>query len=181
MFRFEIKDNLYLKLFNKNEAEELHKLIESNKDHLKNWLAWVDDMEDIENVKEFIEKTRQGFASEESITAGIWYENELVGVTGYNNIDWENKKANLGYWLDQDQQGKGIITSACKALVDNAFNNFNLNKVEIKCAEGNVKSRAIPERLGFVQEGVIRDSEWLYDHFVNHIQYGILADEWEKI
>lgn len=179
MFKFVINDKLYLKLFNKNEAEELHKLVESNKDYLKKWLAWIDDMENIEDVKDFIEKTRQGFATEENITAGIWYQEELVGVIGYNNIDWKNKKANLGYWLDQGHQGKGIITAACKALIDNAFNNFNLNKVEISCAEGNTKSRAVPERLGFVQEGVRRDAEWLYDHFVNHIQYGMLAEEWK--
>ncbi|MCF8001637.1 MAG: GNAT family N-acetyltransferase [Halanaerobiales bacterium] len=179
MFRFEINDKIYLKLFNKNEAEELHMLIKSNKDHLKNWLAWVDDMENIEEVKDFIKKTRQGFAAEESISAGMWYKEELVGVIGYNNIDWKNKKANLGYWLGQDHQGEGIVTTACKALVDNAFNNFNLNKVEISCAEGNVKSRAIPERLGFKQEGIIRDAEWLYDKFVNHIRYGMLAEEWE--
>lgn len=179
MFRFEISDKLYLKIFNKKDAQELHELIELNKDYLKKWLNWVDEMEDIENVKEFIKKTRQGFAAEENITAGIWYKEELVGVIGYNSIDWKNKKANLGYWLDKQHQGEGIITAACKELVDNAFNNFNLNKVEISCAEGNVKSRAVPERLGFTQEGVIRDAEWLYDKFVNHIQYGMLAEEWE--
>ncbi len=179
MFRFVINDEVYLKLFNKNEAEELHKLVELNQEYLKQWLAWVDDMDDIKEVKDFIEKTRQGFAAEENMTAGIWYKEELVGVIGYNKIDWKNKKAILGYWLDQDHQGKGIITSACKALVDNAFNNFNLNKVEISCAEGNVKSRAVPERSGFTQEGVIRDAELLYDRFVNHIQYGMLSREWE--
>jgi ribosomal-protein-serine acetyltransferase len=50
--------------------------------------------------------------------------------------------------------------------------------VEIGCAPGNRKSCAIPERLGFTREGVLRQREWLYDHFVDHVVYGILAEEW---
>ncbi len=50
--------------------------------------------------------------------------------------------------------------------------------VEVRCAEGNSKSRAIPERLGFIKEGIIRDVEWLYDHYVEDVVYGILSREW---
>ncbi|WP_334300596.1 GNAT family N-acetyltransferase [Alkaliphilus flagellatus] len=60
-----------------------------------------------------------------------------------------------------------------------AFNNFKLHRVEIRCAENNYKSRAIPERLGFTKEGLIRGSEWIYDHYVSHIVYSMLAIEWK--
>lgn len=72
------------------------------------------------------------------------------------------------------------MTKACIAFINHAFSELQLNRVEIRCAVGNTKSRAIPERLGFTNEGTIRDGEWLYDHFVNHIVYGILAMEWIK-
>ena len=55
---------------------------------------------------------------------------------------------------------------------------YDVQKVEIWVAEGNGKSRAIAERLGFVQEGIIRNAEWLYDHYVNHVVYGVLRSEW---
>lgn len=61
-----------------------------------------------------------------------------------------------------------------------SFSHLKLNKVEIRAAIENKKSRSIPERLGFVNEGSIRQAEWLYDHFVDQIVYGILAIEWNN-
>jgi ribosomal-protein-serine acetyltransferase len=65
-------------------------------------------------------------------------------------------------------------------LTDYAFNELKLDKVEIRVAVENKKSRGIPERLGFVSEGCIRQAEWLYDHYVDHIVYGMLAKDWNK-
>lgn len=95
------------------------------------------------------------------------------------SFNWSNKTAYIGYWLGEDFQGKGIMTKVAKALTDPAFSNLKLNKVEIRAAAENEKSRGIPERLGFVKEGCIRKSEWLYDHYVDSIVYGVLADEWQ--
>ena len=84
----------------------------------------------------------------------------------------------IGYWLGEEFQGKGIMTAASRILIHYAFDEFQLNRVEIRCAVGNTRSRAIPERLGFIQEGMIGDGEWLYDHYVDLIVYRMLAREW---
>jgi ribosomal-protein-serine acetyltransferase len=52
--------------------------------------------------------------------------------------------------------------------------------VEVRAAPGNRRSRAIPERLGFRQEGILRDAEWLYDHYVDLVVYAMLADDWPE-
>ena len=70
------------------------------------------------------------------------------------------------------------MTKACKALVTYAFQELNLNRVEIRCAEKNFKSRVIPERLHFVNEGLIREAEWLYTHYVDHVVYGMIARDY---
>jgi RimJ/RimL family protein N-acetyltransferase len=80
--------------------------------------------------------------------AGIWYEGRLAGVIGYHALDWENRTTEVGYWLGEEQQGKGLVTAACRALVDHAFGELGLNRVVISCATENKKSCAIPERLG---------------------------------
>ena len=84
----------------------------------------------------------------------------------------------LGYWIGEAYQGRGLVTASCRALITHAFDEARLNRVEIRCAVENRKSRAIPARLGFRQEGLLRDAEWLYDHFVDHVVYATLVKEW---
>ncbi len=65
-------------------------------------------------------------------------------------------------------------------LTNYAFRQLNMNKVEIRAASGNRKSQRVPMKLGFTNEGTIRQAEWLYDHYVDHVVFGMLASEWGK-
>jgi ribosomal-protein-serine acetyltransferase len=84
----------------------------------------------------------------------------------------------IGYWLAEDQQGNGVMTRACRALVSYGFDTLQLHRVEIRCATGNERSCAIPKRLGFEHEGILREAEWLYDHYVDLHLFSILAQQW---
>ncbi|MBS4537281.1 GNAT family N-acetyltransferase [Clostridium sp. D2Q-11] len=180
MFKYVIDSDIELRLLENRNSEELFELIDSCREYLRDWLPWVDSSTSYEDTKKFIEITMKQFASNEGFQAGIWYKGEIAGVIGYHKVDWSNKSTSIGYWLGEKYVGKGIMTKACRAFIDYALIDLNLNRVEIRCAEYNQKSRAIPERLGFIEEGMIRDAEWLYDHSVNHIVYGVLANEWKE-
>ncbi len=71
-----------------------------------------------------------------------------------------------------------MVTKSCRVLIDYAFNELKLNRVEMRCGVENKKSRNIPEKLGFREEGVVRQAGWLHDHFVDYVIYGMLASEW---
>ena len=120
------------------------------------------------------------FSDNNGFQAGIWYDGSLAGVIGFHKIDWNNKSTSIGYWLGNDYVGLGLMTKSVEAFVDYALKELQLNRVEIRAAVENVKSRAIPERLGFQEEGLIRQAEWLYDHYVDHVVYGMLASDWKK-
>ena len=96
-----------------------------------------------------------------------------------NGIDKGNRKAEIGYWLGEEAQGNGIITRAVKALIDYGFEHLSLNKVFMRVATGNDKSVAIPRRLKFKEEGILRQNEWRYDHFKDDFIFGLLRSEWE--
>jgi ribosomal-protein-serine acetyltransferase len=83
--------------------------------------------------------------------------------------------------LDAGHQGKGIMTACCRAFIAYGFNSWKLNRVTIECATHNTRSRAIPECLGFKFEGVIREVEWLHDHYVDHAVYGLLRSDYEEL
>lgn len=161
-------------------AEQLFALTDTNRTYLKQWLPWVDETQRIEDSRLFIENALYQYKERVGMTCGIFYRDTLAGIIGFHTIDWANRKVEIGYWLGEAFQGKGLMTKACRAIINYAFLDLGLNKVEIRCATGNSHSNAVPKRLGFTQEGIVRQGEWLYDHFVDLILYGMLASEWEQ-
>ena len=178
MFGYELDGNSELRLLEERHARELTELTDHNRQHLRAWLPWLDDNRTVEDRRAFIRGTLKQLANNDGFQAGIWYEGKLAGIVGYRGIDWGNRKTSLGYWLGTEFSGRGLMTESCRALTAHAFEAYGLNRVTIVCATENAKSRAIPERLGFEFEGVERQAEWLYDHFVDHALYGMLAGNW---
>ena len=179
MFVHKIDEDLSLKLIELKDGEKIFQLTDTYRTYLREWLPWLDHTTKIEDTLQFITRCLKGFAENKSLTTVILYKGYIVGVAGFNTINRSNNIADIGYWLGEAYQGNGIMTRVAKALTDYAFTELNLNKVEIRAAVENKKSRSIPERLGFVNEGCIRNAEWLYDHYVDLVVYGILADEWK--
>ena len=73
------------------------------------------------------------------------------------------------------------MTRAVHGCLTYAFDTLKLHRVEIRCGVDNHKSRAVPTRLGFTEEGICRDGEYLYDHYHDLVIYGILQHEWKKL
>jgi ribosomal-protein-serine acetyltransferase len=70
------------------------------------------------------------------------------------------------------------MTAAVRAVVDFAFGAWKLNRVTIQASVENVRSRAVPERLGFREEGVLREVERVGERHVDHVVYAMLAADW---
>lgn len=173
-----IESSLRLELLDQSHAEELFELIQRNREYLRRWLPWLDSSKYLQNTIDFIKYSEIQHNENVGLQLGIRYREELAGVIGFHRFDWLNRSVGIGYWLGESYQGKGLITRACGCLLDYAFGSLGLNRIEIRCAVQNSRSRAIPGRLGFREEGIIREAEWLYDHYVDHVVYGILRDEW---
>lgn len=178
MFLHKIDEDLSLKLIDLRDAEGVFELTNSSREYLREWLPWLDFTTKLEDTKAFIKNSLKGFPENKSLSTVILFKGEIVGIAGYNEINGSNKTAYIGYWLGEGFQGNGIMTRVARALTEYAFAELKLNKVEIRAAVENTKSRGIPERLGFVNEGSIRQAEWLYDHYVDHVVYGMLAGDW---
>jgi ribosomal-protein-serine acetyltransferase len=87
----------------------------------------------------------------------------------------------IGYWLSQDVNGNGVMSQAVKQVQDLCFKHGDANRVEIRCATENKKSRAIPERLNFKLDGVLRQAEFLPGCKIHDIAvYSKLKSELEK-
>ncbi len=173
-----VDEETQLRLLEERHAGEYFALIERNRTYLQEWMPWAAYENSLEDIKAYMKHTLLQFANNEGLQTGIWHRNRLVGSIGYSSLDWAGSKVEIGYWIDVSMQKQGLVTKACKLLVNYAFDQYQLNKVEIHCATGNTRSRAIPERLGFTQEGVIRQAEKCNGRYNDIVVYGMLASEW---
>lgn len=178
LFQLHVDHQIHLRMLAARDAEALYKITNESRQHLKKWLPWLNDIKSDSDSMAFIKNSFQVYNNRQGIIAGIFFEENLVGVIGFNTLDFRNNIGYIGYWLAESFQGKGIMTKSVEALISYGFLELSLNRIDIRVASKNTRSRAIAERLGFINEGVIRQAEWLYDHYVDHIIYGMLKEEW---
>ena len=173
-----VSEHLALMPLELRDADELFSLTDRNRTYLRHWLPWLDNITRPEDTRAFIRAAQAQASQNNGTQLAIRLNGRISGIVGHHQIDWRNRLTSLGYWVGEEFQGRGLVTAASRALVSHAFDHAQLNRVEIRCATENDKSRAIPMRLGFREEGLLQDAEWLYDHFVDHIVYAMLARDW---
>ena len=172
-----VDENIKLKSWQPDSAAELFALVDKNRDYLLPWFPWVPFIKEVKNSQDFINSSLKEMENNLGLELGIWYQDKLVGCIGLHDFNLTNKRASIGYWLDKDHQGKGIMTKSVKALINFCFSELNLNRLAILTSTINSHSYSIAERLGFKKEGIIRQYEFINDHFSDCYQYSFLKFE----
>ncbi len=163
MPEFQISDQLCLRQTDLSDAQEMFDTIERDRDYLRKWLPFVDWTREVSDSEYFINSLNPRTRSPSDLVFTIRFEGIFAGLIGFKNTDKVNRRSELGYWLSESFQKRGIMTLSVKALVDYAFEELGINRIQIRCATGNMPSKRIPQRLGFTLEGVERDGEILSD------------------
>jgi ribosomal-protein-serine acetyltransferase len=180
VFSHQIDDNLKLCLPELHTAEELTAVVRANLKHLQPWMPWAVDEYSIDSAKEWIQRTLTEFAEDGRFNAVILIDEKPVGTIGFHNLNTANGSAEIGYWIDKEHEGRGIITRCSGALIDYLFDVRKLNRIQINCNVDNTRSRKVPERLGFKLEGIHRQVEYVNGRFGDWAVYALLRDEWKR-
>lgn len=174
MFTQTIDHELRLELVKPEFAPIYYTIVEQERDYLAEFLIWPHVATDIEFFTGFIKQAMLNYEKGDALTCAIFYHGTLVGNVSFNSINHSLKKVEIGYWLRQAYQGKGIVTRAVKHLIHHAFATLNMEKVEIRAATNNTASRKVCERLGFALEGLITHAECVNGNILDHAIYGLL-------
>jgi ribosomal-protein-serine acetyltransferase len=172
-------DSLGVRPLEATDAAELHALVEANREHLARWMPWAAG-QDLAGTERFLAEAEEQLARDDGFQAKIAPAGRIVGVAGFHSVDWINRHTSIGYWLAEDAQGRGTMTAVVRALLDRAFYDWELHRVEIHCAPENHRSRAIPKRLGFREEAQLRETERVEGRYLDSVVYGLLEEEWGK-
>lgn len=181
MFAQRVRDEVSLRWLGLHHGEALFRLIDASREYLRPWFPWMDSTREPEDTKKFIREALRGMAEGREAHFGIWVDGQIAGVTGAHTIDRLNRHAEIGYWLGQDFEGKGIITASAGVLLGYLVEERGLHRIEARCAASNDRSRRVMEHLGMREEGTLREEERLADSTYDDTWiYGILASEWKK-
>jgi ribosomal-protein-serine acetyltransferase len=177
MFVAQVRPNLELRPLEERHAAAVFRLVNRDRDDLREWLPWVDVTRSEDDTQAFIRSALERFASKGEIAAGIWYQGTFAGGLGVHPLARLYRTMEIGYWLGREFRGLGIITDCCRTVVRHVLVELEQNRVEIHCATGNTKSRAIPARLGFTHEGTLRQAQCLHGRYHDLELYSLLRSE----
>lgn len=172
----QVSDDIALYPLSVDDIFKIFNTLNNEREYLREWLPFVDTTREVEDTGNYVRYVLQ--TADKQFT--IYYNDQFIGLIGFKDTDADNKKIEIGYWLSQNAQGKGIMTQSVSKLVEYAFNEMGMNRIQIKVAVGNNKSRRIPEKLGFQMEGIERDGELLVDNvFTDIAVYSLLRKEYQ--
>jgi len=177
---FQVREGLVMRTREAIDAGEGFAVIDANRAYLREWLPWVDYTESVADIEGVIESWKQREEKGTDFVFGILEDGKYVGNIGLHDIERYKNSGMIGYWLAESAQGRGIMTACVQMLTDFGFRGLGLNRIYIHAAAPNRKSRAVPERLGFVHEGTMQDGEKLYGVFYDMEIYGVLRRNWVK-
>lgn len=169
---FDLAPGVVVRPFEPADAEELFALVDAERGRLGAWLPWVELVRDVEDERAWIAGTQDPLER-----LGIFVDGRVAGGIGLHRDPFD-VRGEIGYWIASAHEGRGLVTAACRAVIDHAFGEIGLHRVEIEAAPENARSRAIPERLGFRREGIRRQAGRTSRGFVDLVLYGMLEGEW---
>jgi ribosomal-protein-serine acetyltransferase len=179
LFALRLDDDLAIALYERRHVDRLFALVQRNREHLGRFMVWAVDPK-IEDTAAFIERSLAEFARGEGFQGGLWYRGELIGGIGTPNFDRHDHRTEIGYWLGTEAEGKGLMGRAVIQLIRHLFTAEEMNRIEIRAQVDNHRSRAIPERLGFTQEGTLRQQVYEGGAWRDHVVYSLLRSEWQQ-
>lgn len=150
-------ERLTIRMPQHGDGKAVFHAIEASINELKPWLPFAQREQTEEEVEISIRKSHNEFLQREDLRLLVFLKEtgEFVASSGLHRIDWAVPKFEIGYWIDSRFSGKGYMIEAVEGITNFAFTELKANRVEIRCDSKNMKSRAIPEKLGFKLEGIL--------------------------
>lgn len=155
-------DRIVMRPHQKGDEILLNKAVQNSFSELHKWMDWAEKPQTMEETIAFIEFTEkcwmEEFPNDLPMLIFDKEEKRILGSSGYHTINWKIPMLEIGYWVNAEEAGKGYITEAANVLTQYAFSNLSVKRVEIICDSENIKSSAIPKRLGFELEADFKNN-----------------------
>jgi ribosomal-protein-serine acetyltransferase len=155
-----VGDRVLVRPYRAGDGQAVFDAVDESRDHILPWLPWGPFHTCPEETEKQVRKWRARWDLREDLAVGIWDKEsgDYCGGSGLHRIDWSVRSFEIGYWIRKSKHGSGYVTEAVRLLTLLAFDGLAANRVFIRCAVGNDRSAAVPRRLGYREEGILRAS-----------------------
>src|SRR5687768_6096877 len=116
-FPIYVDSEITLDLFSSRDVVRAFTIIQTNRTNFDQWLRWTGKIQQHEDLLAYIERLQQKWQKKDGFHAGIWYKEHLVGGLVCHGINRDSQKSEIGYWLDQNARGQGLVTLACQSVL----------------------------------------------------------------
>ena len=176
----DLGDNVSMRQVRESDADAVLDVVTRNYDHLRTFMEWAKPDYSRKDAEEWVARAANRSSDDQPLNMCIFRDDRMIGTIGFAEFDHAARVTEIGYWIDAAEEGKGIISRATEKMLELAFENLGMNRVQIRCADANVRSAAVPRKFGFVEEGrqrqhVVRNGK-TYDFLI----FGLLRDEWRS-
>ncbi|GAA2134980.1 GNAT family protein [Kitasatospora kazusensis] len=183
LFSFPLGDGAVLLPRTPDLLDAYQELLAANQERLARWEPWAVELPTPEATGANVRESARGWLAGEQVPTVIAVAAEggwqLAGSVGLR-INAYRRSADIGYWIDEAHEGRGLVRRAVTALLDHAFGPLGLERVALQTEVANLRSRALATRLGFAEEGVQRGAIAFPAERRDEVTYGILAEEWHR-
>ena len=162
MFEAQIRDGIVLKPLETWHANAFAEHMNRAREHIRPWVGPAFVTETVEDARATLQRNAIAPANDGARIYGLWNGSTIVGGVMFVTFDAAWGICEIGCWLEPGAVGKGLITKSVQLLIDWAFRERGMSRVEWRCRTENARSVAVALRLGMQSEGVLRSS-WVYD------------------
>lgn len=177
MFHIPLSDRAELRPLEVWHAEEFAEHLDRAREHIRPWVGAGFVTTDVGGARATLRRYAESQASDSARIYGIWLDGTLVGGVMFTAFDAAHETCELGCWLEPTAEGHGLVTRACRVLLDWAFTARGIHRAEWHCRSDNERSAAVAKRMGMVLEGTRREA-WKYDgvHYDKQV-WAVLASD----
>jgi len=156
----------------------LWEAVRESEAELSPWMPWCHESYEQEEMARWVGLCAESRSSREMFEFVIAEvaDGRVVGACGLNQVDWQNRRANLGYWVRTTATGRGVATAAAGILARYGFAELGLMRAEVLVATGNAASQRVAVKLGATREGVLRNRLWLDGRPHDAVAYSLIPD-----
>ncbi|MDT0381927.1 GNAT family protein [Streptomyces sp. DSM 42041] len=180
MFALPLGDDAQLRPLEPSHAEEFLAHIDRARPHVDPWIPWATFSTDLASATAVLQRYADRQAQDAARIYGVWLDGTLVGGVMFTKFDAAEGVCEVGCWLEADGAGRGLVTRACRALIDWAFTKRGMSRVEWWVATGNDRSIDVARRLGMTRDGVLRGRSAYRGVRRDTEIWSVLRDEWER-